>query len=114
MNDKEKMEKITMTKNETQPRQIKKVQEGHEILALLCKALGHPARLKIIQYLGQIDQCICGTIVDTLPLSQSTVSQHLKVLKEAGLIRGEVDGPRTCYCLNREMFEKFKRLTAKL
>jgi DNA-binding transcriptional ArsR family regulator len=76
--------------------------------------LCHPARLKIIQYLKQIDQCLCGTIVDTLPLSQSTVSQHLKVLKEAGLIHGEIDGPRTCYCLDRETFGKFKKMAAEL
>jgi DNA-binding transcriptional ArsR family regulator len=92
----------------------KKIQEGRETFALLCKALCHPARLRIIQYLKQVDQCICGTIVDTLPLSQSTVSQHLKVLKEADLIRGEVDGPRTCYCLNQEMFEQFKKMAAEL
>jgi DNA-binding transcriptional ArsR family regulator len=103
-----------MPNNKINSRPDKKIQEGRETLALLCKALGHPARLQIIQYLQQIDQCICGKIVDTLPLSQSTVSQHLKVLKEAGLIRGEVDGPRTCYCLNRGMLEKYKKLAAKL
>jgi DNA-binding transcriptional ArsR family regulator len=103
-----------MSKRQSLPRRREKNEEEREILALLCKALGHPARLKIIQYLGQIDQCICGTIVGTLPLSQSTVSQHLKVLKDAGLIRGEVDGPRTCYCLNREMFTRFKKLASDL
>jgi len=92
----------------------KKIQGDRETLALLCKALCHPTRLKIIQYLKQVDQCICGTIVDTLPLSQSTVSQHLKVLKEADLIRGEVDGPRTCYCLNQEILNQFKKMAAEL
>lgn len=103
-----------MAKKETLSRRGEQKEENRETLALLCKALAHPARLKIIQYLQQIDQCLCGKIVDTLPLSQSTVSQHLKVLKESGLIRGDVDGPRTCYCLNREMFEKFKKLIIAL
>ncbi len=85
-----------------------------EAFATMCKALSHPARLKIVNYLKQVDQCICGTIVDILPLSQSTVSQHLKILKEANLIWGEVDGPRTCYCLNIEMFDKFKKMAAEL
>jgi ArsR family transcriptional regulator len=85
-----------------------------ESFAILCKALAHPARLKIIHYLKEVNQCICGNIVDILPLSQSTVSQHLKILKEANLIQGEVDGPRTCYCLNPEMFDKFKKMAADL
>lgn len=85
-----------------------------EAFAAMCKALSHPARLKIVNYLKQVDQCICGTIVDILPLSQSTVSQHLKILKEANLIWGEVDGPRTCYCLNIEMFDQFKKMAAEL
>jgi ArsR family transcriptional regulator len=94
--------------------QDKKIQEDRETFALLCKALCHPTRVKIIQYLKQVDQCICGTIVDILPLSQSTVSQHLKVLKEADLIRGVIDGPRTSYCLNKEIFNQFKKMAAEL
>jgi ArsR family transcriptional regulator, arsenate/arsenite/antimonite-responsive transcriptional repressor len=85
-----------------------------EVFAAMCKALSHPARLKIINYLKQVNQCICGKIVDILPLSQSTVSQHLKILKEANLIWGEVDGPRTCYCLNSEMFDQFKKMVSEL
>jgi ArsR family transcriptional regulator len=85
-----------------------------EVFALLCKALCHPARLKIIEYLKQVNQCVCGKIVDVLPLAQSTVSQHLKILKEADLIRGEVDGPRICYCLNQEVFDKFKKMALDL
>lgn len=73
------------------------------------KALSHPTRIKIIKYLKDIDQCVCGEIVSIFPLAQSTVSQHLKSLREAGLIIGEVEGPKTCYCLNREMLETFKR-----
>lgn len=103
-----------MAKKKTSHLHHQKIQKDDEIFACLCKALCHPARLKIIQYLKEVDQCICGTIVDTLPLSQSTVSQHLKVLKEADLIRGEVDGPRTCYCLNQEMFAHFKKMAVEL
>jgi ArsR family transcriptional regulator len=103
-----------MNQKKTFSSKDEKKQGDRETFALLCKALGHPARLKIINHLKQVDQCICGMIVDTLPLSQSTVSQHLKVLKETDLIRGEVDGPRTCYCLNKEMFQKFKKLASKL
>lgn len=73
-----------------------------DALAALARALGHPARLAILRVLAARATCICGEIVDVLPLAQSTVSQHLKVLKEAGLIRGTVDGPRTCYCLDRD------------
>ena len=85
----------------------------HE-LALSCKALGHPVRIRILQYLKQADRCICGEIVDTLPLAQSTVSQHLKILKEAGLIVGEIEGPRTCYCLDKKKMARLKRLIAGL
>ena len=71
-----------------------------ETLAAACKALSHPARLSILQTLAHRGTCLCGEIVDVLPLSQATVSQHLKVLKEAGLITGEIDGPRSCYCID--------------
>ena len=73
--------------------------EANEQLARLAKALGHPARVAIIRLLLRREACVCGEIVDELPLAQSTVSQHLKQLKEAGLVRGEVDGPRVCYCV---------------
>jgi DNA-binding transcriptional ArsR family regulator len=85
-----------------------------ETLAGLCKALSHPARLRILAYLRRVDGCICGEIVSILPLSQATVSQHLKVLKAAGLIRGEIDGPRTCYCLVPERLSLLKRAVAAL
>jgi len=74
----------------------------------ICKALGHPARIQIVEHLKAMDRCICGEIVQILPLAQSTVSQHLKQLKAAGLVQGEVEGPRTCYCLDREMLARFK------
>ena len=85
-----------------------------ETYAMICKALGHPVRVMIVQYLKQIDRCLCGEIVDILPLAQSTVSQHLKCLKEAGLIIGAVEGVCTCYCLNREMLDRFKKMSEVL
>lgn len=77
-------------------------------LAILAKALGHPARIAIIEYLLKVDSCICGDIVDELPLAQPTVSQHLKELKSAGLIKGNVEGTAICYCIHEEGFEKIK------
>ena len=77
-------------------------------LASFAKALSHPARIAILKILAQKNECICGQIVEILPLAQSTVSQHLKELKQAGLIEGSVDGPRSCYCINWKAFEKFK------
>lgn len=72
-----------------------------EQLAEACKALGHPARIKIIRHLIEEDRCICGRIVEVIGLAQSTVSQHLKILKKAGLVDGEVEGPKTCYCVDK-------------
>jgi len=66
----------------------------------VAKALAHPVRIRILEILAGRQRCICGGLVGLLPLAQSTVSQHLKELREAGLIRGEIDGPRTCYCLD--------------
>ena len=74
-------------------------------IAELAKAMGHPARIAILEILSRHNTCICGDISEELPLAQSTVSQHLKVLKEAGLIRGEIEGVRTCYCLEKEAIE---------
>ena len=76
-------------------------------LANFAKAIAHPARIAILKVLAQKDECICGEIVEVLPLAQSTVSQHLKALLEAGLIDGTIDGPRSCYCINWKAFEKF-------
>jgi DNA-binding transcriptional ArsR family regulator len=76
-------------------------------LAAFAKALSHPARIAILKVLAQRNECICGEIVEILPLAQSTVSQHLKELKNAGLIEGSIDGPKSCYCINWKIFEKF-------
>lgn len=83
-------------------------------LAALAKALGHPARVKILRILARRRECLCGEIVHELPLAQSTVSQHLKILKEAGLVRGTVDGPRVCYCLAENTLRRAKALVAAL
>ena len=71
-------------------------------LAELGKALAHPARIAILELLAEKESCICGEVVEELPLAQASVSRHLKALKEAGLIKGAIDGPRSCYCLDRE------------
>jgi DNA-binding transcriptional ArsR family regulator len=75
-------------------------------LAAFAKALSHPARIAILKVLAEKNECICGEIVEVLPLAQSTVSQHLKELKEAGLIKGEVSGPKSCYCINWASIEE--------
>lgn len=82
-------------------------------LSELCKALGHPARISILRTLAETKECICGDLVTDLPLAQSTVSQHLKALKQAGLIQGEIDGLRTRYCINPTTFKKFSKLFAE-
>lgn len=77
-------------------------------IAILTKALAHPARIAILQFLASQKSCICGDIVDELPLSQSTVSQHLKELKNVGLIKGNIDGPSVCYCIDQKEWEAAK------
>ena len=85
-----------------------------EQLASLARALGHPARVAILRQLSERGECVCGQIVDSLPLAQATVSQHLKVLKEAGLVQGEIDGPRVCYCVNPDTVKRFQKLVTQL
>jgi DNA-binding transcriptional ArsR family regulator len=94
-----KTEEYTKTQNET---------------ALLAKALGHPARVAILQFLSERKICVCGDIVDELPLSQSTVSQHLKELKKVGLIKGNIDGPSVCYCVDAKVLARAKKLLTEL
>jgi ArsR family transcriptional regulator len=79
-----------------------------ERLMHMMKALGHPARMQIVRYLSENPQCITGDIVEALPLAQATVSQHLKVLRDAGLICGTIEGPATCYCLDCDNIAWFK------
>ena len=93
--------------------------EQQNRVAQICKAIGHPARIAILEQLLKRSSCICGDLVESLPLAQATVSQHLKELKHAGLIRGNIDGTSVCYCIDPEgwdlastllddMFSKFK------
>lgn len=89
-------------------------EEEVELLAALTRALGHPARVHILRVLLAKKECIAGELAEDLPLAASTVSQHLKILKDAGLIKGEVDGPRRCYCVDMAVLERFKELVAKL
>lgn len=81
-----------------------------EELATFAKALGHPVRVKLVRLLARRTSCVYGDLLDVLPLAQSTVSQHLKVLKEAGLVRGTITGPRTCYCIEPAALERLKSL----
>lgn len=87
---------------------------ANDQLARLAKAIGHPARLAIVRLLVRSNGCIVGDIVDELPLAQSTISQHLKQLKQAGLIRGEIDGPRVCYCVEPGAIALLKALVSAL
>lgn len=79
-------------------------------LAVLAKALGHPARIAILEHLIGIDRCICGDLVEELPLSQATISQHLKGLKEAKLIKGNIEGTSVCYCIDQVNWKKAQHL----
>lgn len=88
--------------------------DANDELAMLAKAIAHPARVQILRILVRKSGCICGDIVDEMPLAQSTVSQHLKVLKDAGLIRGDVDGPRVCYCVEPHALRRLKALVGGL
>ena len=82
--------------------------DKHNNIAVMIKALGHPARVAIVEYLLKVDGCICGDIVNELPLSQPTVSQHLKELKTAGLIKGNVEGNSICYCIDEKAITKLR------
>ncbi len=89
------------------PKHKKHLFDKNEIeIAEVAKSLSHPARLKILKILSQMDVCMCGEIVDLLPLAQATVSQHLKELKRVNLIQGEIEGPKTCYCIDMASIQK--------
>jgi ArsR family transcriptional regulator len=87
--------------------------EEQQQIAQFAKALSHPARLAILKVLAEKANCICGKIVEVLPLSQATVSQHLKELLQVGIIQGTIDGNKSCYCINWEMLRKFEQQTAQ-
>jgi len=88
--------------------------ETDKELATLCKALGHEARIMILRVLIERNSCVCGELVDELPISQSTVSQHLKVLKDSGIVQGEVQGPAVCYCINPKTLKRLRVLIASI
>jgi len=83
-------------------------------MAELAKAMAHPARIAILEILAESDMCICGDITERLPLAQSTVSQHLKALKSAGMITGTIDGVKTCYCLDNESIDELRSMMGSL
>ncbi len=83
-------------------------------LSKIFKALGHPTRIRIVEHLIHIDTCVCGDIVDIFPYSQSTISQHLKMLKESGIICGEVEGPKTYFCVDKAILREFKQYVQHL
>lgn len=102
-------------KTEAQEHDLRPIEgkKADEELALMTKALGHPARVQILRLLARRQSCICGEIVDQIDdLAQSTVSQHLKVLKEAGLIKGEIEGTAVCYCVEPRGLRRLKVLVA--
>lgn len=90
----------------------KKYSEEQERMARFAKAMGHPARMAILQFLARQESCFFGDIHEELPIAKATVSQHLKELKDAGLIRGEIEAPKVKYCINRENWEIARRMFA--
>jgi DNA-binding transcriptional ArsR family regulator len=83
--------------------------EKQNKLALMMKALAHPARIAIIQQLIKTNACVCGDLVDELGLAQATISQHLKELKNAGLIKGTIEGTSVCYCIDEKVWKQYKK-----
>ncbi|MFO0879768.1 MAG: metalloregulator ArsR/SmtB family transcription factor [Gemmataceae bacterium] len=95
-------------------RPVPESRSADEELAKLSWAIAHPARVRILRILIARQACICGELVDQMNLAQSTVSQHLKILKESGLVQGEIDGPKVCYCVNPVGMARLKELIAAL
>ena len=89
----------------------KKYSEEQERMARFAKAMGHPARMAILQFLARQESCFFGDIHEELPIAKATVSQHLKELKDAGLIQGEIEAPKVKYCINRENWEIARRMS---
>lgn len=88
--------------------------KSHNQSAALFKALAHPARIAIVHHLQKVNACVCGDLVNLLPLSQATVSQHLKELKQAGILKGTVEGNAVCYCLCEKTMARFRKMAALL
>lgn len=99
---------------ECPPAESKDPGPDDQALAALAWAVAHPIRVRILNLLLERDSCVCGELVELLPVAQSTVSQHLKIMKEAGLVQGEIDGPAVCYCVNTEGLKRLKELVGTL
>jgi ArsR family transcriptional regulator len=96
------------------PKRVKKKVFSEEDFAAICKALGHPARVRLLTILIDKGSCISGDLAEEFSLAQSTVSEHLRILKEAALVQGTIDGPKRCYCVNHETLDHLKDLVASL
>ena len=107
-------EPIRLTRRRAIPKGNRQLGKAEEEMASLAWGIAHPARVAIIRLLLERGDCICGAIVNALPLAQATVSQHLKVLKETGWIKGEIDGPRVCYCPAAGASERFAVMLREL
>ena len=105
---------MDITRDVTGARAVPESAARDEELAGLARALAHPARVRILRILIARASCVCGELVDELPLAQSTVSQHLKVLKGSGLVQGEIDGPKVCYCVDPAVLKRLRVLIAEL
>jgi ArsR family transcriptional regulator len=103
----------TVTQTDTDPADIACSMDRRR-LARIFKALGHPTRVRIVEHLIAIDTCVCGDIVGIFPFSQSTISQHLKQLKDAGIVCGEVEGPRTYFCVDKKVLAELKAYMERL
>ena len=108
------VDRVGFSKRPASPRGRRVPAKGDDDLASLAWGLAHPARAAILRLLLERGECVCGAIVDSMPLAQATVSQHLKVLKETGWIEGEIDGPRVCYCPTAGTMARFKQLLQSL
>ena len=108
------MPRTARTRQASKPVAAARKVTTEERIAQLAWGLAHPVRVRILQILACRETCVCGEIVDELPVAQSTVSQHLKIMKECGLIQGEVDGPRVCYCVNPKVLSELKSLISEL
>jgi ArsR family transcriptional regulator len=96
------------------PRKGPKKEFSEEELGNLCKAIGHPVRVKLVRMLIDRGECISGDLAEEFALAQSTVSEHLRILKEAGLVEGTIDGPRRCYCVNGKVLAALKEMIANI
>jgi len=99
---------------ECPPEESKAPGPDDQALAALAWAVAHPIRVRILNLLLEKNSCVCGELVELLPVAQSTVSQHLKIMKEAGLVQGEIDGPSVCYCVNVEGLNRLKKMVGDL